>query len=70
MCLGGDGTANTVINELLVKVQKASDVTLEPGCCVIRPSIPVGIIPLGRDIFIYLINSILSCLVKSAGQHS
>lgn len=47
VCVGGDGTVSKVVNELLTRVQKDHDVSLKPGCCVIRPTVPVGIIPVG-----------------------
>lgn len=64
MCVGGDGTVNKVVSELLTKVQKDNDVTLKPGCCVIRPTIPVGIIPLGMSLFSTLLQLIIILLIN------
>ena len=60
---------NKVVSELLTKVQKDNDVTLKPGCCVIRPTIPVGIIPLGMSLFSTLFCKLIIMLLINISKN-
>ena len=48
ICVGGDGTANKVVNGLLGRIQELDGVDMRAGVNPHKSRLPVGIIPLGK----------------------
>ena len=48
VAMGGDGTANKVIDSLLTHSQRDYDIEPKPGFNPVRAKLPVGIIPIGN----------------------
>ena len=51
VAMGGDGTANKVIDSLLTHSQRDYDIEPKPGFNPVRAKLPVGIIPCGNNDF-------------------
>ena len=50
VAMGGDGTANKVIDSLLTHSQRDYDIEPKPGFNPVRAKLPVGIIPIGESV--------------------
>ena len=59
VAMGGDGTANKVIDGILTHSQKDCDIEPKPGFTPVRAKVPIGIIPVGKS-EIYLVIGILT----------
>jgi len=54
VAMGGDGTANKVVDGLLTASQRYRDVEVKPGFTPVRSRLPVGIIPCGNTAYLLL----------------